>query len=159
MNKYIFLFMIRIVIVIAILLSLTSSAGAMDFAMRQIKGPIAADVLRVLDGDTVEVRAYPWPQQSVDVLVRLRGIDAPEIHSKCAAERVKAEIAKDRLSGMIGGQNHVLLTDIGGDKYFGRVVANLGLEDGEDAASTLILENLVQPYDGGHKEHPLCPSS
>ncbi|MCD2178490.1 thermonuclease family protein [Rhizobium sp. C1] len=126
--------------------------------MRQIRGPIAADVLRVLDGDTVEVRAYPWPQQSVDVLVRLRGIDAPEIHSKCETEREKAEIARNRLSSMIGEQKHVLLTDIDGDKYFGRVVANLGLQDGEDAASTLILENLVLPYDGGHKDHPYCQS-
>ncbi len=158
MNKYIFLFMTRIVVTATVLLSLALPAGAMDVSMRQIKGPITADVLRVLDGDTVEVRAYPWPQQSVDVLVRLRGIDAPEIHSRCEAERVRAEIAKARLSGLITGGKHVLLTDIGGDKYFGRVVANLGLEDGEDAASTLILENLVQPYDGGHKDHPFCQS-
>jgi micrococcal nuclease len=150
--------MTRIVVAAAILLSLAPPLGAMDFAMRQIKGPITADVLRVLDGDTVEVRAYPWPQQSVDVLVRLRGIDAPELHSKCETERARAEIAKDRLSHMVVGQKHVLLTDVGGDKYFGRIVANLGLEDGEDAASTLILENLVQPYDGGHKDHPFCSS-
>ncbi|MCD2174710.1 thermonuclease family protein [Rhizobium sp. C4] len=148
--------MIRVVATVTILLNLTAPAGSMETAMRQIKGPIAADVLRVLDGDTVEVRAYPWPQQSVDVLVRLRGIDAPEIHSKCEAERARAEIARDRLSGMVAGQKHVLLTDIGGDKYFGRIVANLGLQDGEDAASTLILENLVQPYDGGRKDHPFC---
>ena len=159
-NKDIFLYMIRIVCTAALILSNTPPVGAMELAMREIKGPIRADVLRVLDGDTVEVRAYPWPQQSVDVLVRLRGIDAPEIHSKCGEERVRAEIAKDRLSGMVAAQKHVLLTDIGGDKYFGRVVANLGLEDGEDAASTLILENLVLPYDGGHehKEHPFCQS-
>jgi endonuclease YncB( thermonuclease family) len=150
--------MIRIVFIAVLLFSLTQPAGAMEFAARHVDGPIRADVLRVLDGDTVEVRAYPWPQQSVDVLVRLRGIDAPEIHSKCETERAKAEMAKARLSGMIGDQKHVLLTDIGGDKYFGRVVANLGLEGGDDAATTLILENLVLPYDGGHKEHPFCKS-
>lgn len=144
--------------IVFILLAQTRPVEAFEFAMRQIRGPIAADVLRVLDGDTVEVRAYPWPQQSVDVLVRLRGIDAPEIHSKCEAERARAQMARARLSRMFTGQKHVLLTDIGGDKYFGRVVANLGLEDGEDAASTLILENLVQPYDGGHKDHPFCQS-
>lgn len=150
--------MVRIAFTAAFLLILTPPARAMEFATRHVDGPIRADVLRVLDGDTVEVRAYPWPQQSVDVLVRLRGIDAPEIHSRCETERVRAEIVKNRLSGMVTGQKHVLLTDIGGDKYFGRVVANLGLEDGEDAASTLILENLVQPYDGGHKDHPFCAS-
>lgn len=158
MNKYIFLFMIRVAFATVFVFTITQPAGAMEFAMRHVDGPIRADVLRVLDGDTVEVRAYPWPQQSVDVLVRLRGIDAPEIHSRCETERVRAEIAKNRLSDMVTGQQHVLLTDIGGDKYFGRVVANLGLEDGEDAASTLILENLVQPYDGGRKDHPFCQS-
>ncbi len=150
--------MTRIAFAAVFVLSMAPSAGAMEFSMRHVDGPIRADVLRVLDGDTVEVRAYPWPQQSVDVLVRLRGIDAPEIHSKCETEREKAEIARNRLSSMIGEQKHVLLTDIGGDKYFGRVVANLGLQDGEDAASTLILENLVLPYDGGHKDHPYCQS-
>lgn len=150
--------MLRITLIIAVFLALTPPGAAVESAMRHIDGPIKAEVLRVLDGDTVEVRAYPWPQQSVDVLVRLRGIDAPEIHSKCETERVRAEMARARLSGMITGQKHVLLSDIGGDKYFGRIVANLGLEDGEDAASTLILENLVQPYDGGHKDHPFCQS-
>ena len=49
--------MTRIVIASFVLISLALPVGAMDFAMRQIKGPITADVLRVLDGDTVEVRA------------------------------------------------------------------------------------------------------
>lgn len=150
--------MTRIATAVAVLACLPSLGSSMELAMRHVDGPIRADVLRVLDGDTVEVRAYPWPQQSVDVLVRLRGIDAPEIHSRCETERVRAEIARNRLSDMVTGQQHVLLTDIGGDKYFGRVVANLGLEDGEDAASTLILENLVQPYDGGRKDRPFCQS-
>lgn len=148
--------MIRPFVISAILIASTYPSSGMEFGARQVDGPITADVLRVLDGDTVEVRAYPWPQQSVDVLVRLRGIDAPEIHAKCEAERRRATLAKDRLTAFVAGQRHVFLTDIGGDKYFGRVLANLGLADGDDAASRLILENLVRPYDGGKKPPVLC---
>lgn len=141
----------------AVLLLIPAAAPvAMEFGARRIEGPIRADVLRVLDGDTVEVRAYPWPQQSVDVLVRLRGIDAPEIHAKCDRERRNGYLAKERLEALLAGRSHVMLTDVGGDKYFGRVLANLGLEDGNDAASELILENVVRPYDGGRKPATDC---
>jgi endonuclease YncB( thermonuclease family) len=148
--------MSRIAIMFAFICLLAAPAAGMEYGIRKVTGPIAADVIRVVDGDTVEVRAYPWPQQSVDVLVRLRGIDAPEMHSPCASERLQAGLAKERLTSLVQSTPHVLLTDIGGDKYFGRIVANLGLDDGKDAASTLILENLVQPYDGGRKERPFC---
>ena len=133
-----------------------SQTHAFDQRKAVVGGPILAQVIRVLDGDTVEVMAYPWPQQSVDVLVRLRGIDAPEIHSRCSLEREKALHAKRRLQAFLQSQPKVLLTDIGGGKYFGRVLANLGLPDGRDAASELILENLVRPYSGGKKELPAC---
>lgn len=123
---------------------------------RRITGPITAKVVRVIDGDTVEVLAYPWPQQSVDVLVRLRGIDAPELHGSCEVERQLAFAARQRLSDMLAGEAPVILTDISGGKYFGRVVADLELATGEDAASTLILEDLVRPYDGGRKPPPEC---
>jgi micrococcal nuclease len=148
--------MTRFALIIAVFIANAFPVGAMEFGARQIDGPITADVLRVLDGDTVEVRAYPWPQQSIDVLVRLRGIDAPEIHAKCDRERSRANLAKERLSTFVAGQRHVFLTDIGGDKYFGRVLANLGLADGNDAASALILEDLVRPYDGGRKPPTDC---
>lgn len=124
-----------------------------------ISGPVTAEVIRVVDGDTVEVRAYPWPQQSVDVLVRLRGIDAPEIHGTCLKERQGALRAKAILQTLLDRQPRIFLSDIGGGKYFGRVLANIGLADGRDAASELILEDLVRPYDGGRKPASECLSA
>jgi micrococcal nuclease len=142
----------------ALLISLSNAntSGASSLRSIQIGGPVSAQVLRIVDGDTVEVSAYPWPQQRIDVLVRIRGIDAPELHGKCEGERVKALRAKNRLVEFLNDQPQVILTDISGDKYFGRVLANLGLSDGQDAASVLILEGLVQPYDGGKKPAPQC---
>lgn len=124
--------------------------------MRKIEGPIVAEVVRVVDGDTVEVKAFPWPQQSMDVLVRLRGVDAPELHAPCASERDRAARAKGRLTAFLAGQAKVLLTHISGDKYFGRIVADLGRADGGDAASMLIVEDLARPYDGGKKPPVDC---
>ena len=41
--------------------SVASGAGAAD----RISGPVEAEILRVIDGDTILVSAKPWPQQSV----------------------------------------------------------------------------------------------
>ena len=134
------------------------SARAFDWRSHKIDGPVSADIVRVIDGDTVEVTAYPWPQQSVDVLVRIRGVDAPEMHAKCDLERENALKAKDRLSQFLSQPGRVYLTSISGDKYFGRVVADLGYANGADAASMLILEHLARPYDGGKKQDDICRS-
>jgi micrococcal nuclease len=139
-----------------ICLAIPDVGRASGLRSTQIGGPVSAQVLRIVDGDTIEVSAYPWPQQRIDVLVRIRGIDAPELHGKCEGERLKATRARNRLAEFLNGQPRVILTDISGDKYFGRVLANLGLSDGQDAASVLILEGLVQPYDGGKKPEPQC---
>ena len=132
------------------------SACAFDWRSHKIDGPVSADVVRVIDGDTVEVTAYPWPQQSVDVLVRIRGVDAPEIHARCDLERINAIKAKDRLTQFLRQPGRVYLTSISGDKYFGRVVADLGFANGDDAASMLILEHFALPYDGGKKQAVIC---
>ena len=42
------------------------------------KGPVAATVERVIDGDTIEVKAQIWIDQELRVAVRLAGVDAPE---------------------------------------------------------------------------------
>ena len=42
-----------------------------------IEGPVEAELVSVIDGDTLLVTARPWPQHAISVLVRIRGIDAP----------------------------------------------------------------------------------
>ncbi len=116
-----------------------------------IAGPVAAEVIRVVDGDTILVSARPWPQQRVDVFVRLRGIDAPEMRSRCAEARSAARTARDLLSRLVLGGDPLFLTEVSGDKYFGRVVADVHLADGRNPAHDLIAAGLVSPYDGGRK--------
>lgn len=129
----------------------TGSAFAGDDAYpREIAGPVAAHVVKVRDGDTVEVEAFVWPMQSVHVAVRLRGIDAPEKRGKCDGEKAAAARATARLTELLGDER-VYLSDIAGDKYFGRVLARLSVEGNDDLGRTLLKEGLVAPYKGGKR--------
>jgi micrococcal nuclease len=47
----------------------------------------------VIDGDTILVAAKPWPQQTMEVYVRLRGIDAPELQSLLGDTRCRPACA------------------------------------------------------------------
>ncbi|NVP54034.1 thermonuclease family protein [Mycoplana rhizolycopersici] len=113
-----------------------------------VAGPVTADLLRVVDGDTLLVSARPWPQQSIEVLVRLRGIDAPELRAKCPAARGSAHAARLLLGRLVGVGAPVILTNIAGDKYFGRVVADVRLSDDVNPAHELVAAGLAIPYDG-----------
>jgi len=118
--------------------------------LREIAGPVAADVVKVRDGDTVEVEAHVWPMHSVHVAVRLRGIDAPEKRGHCEAEKAAAARAAARLTELVEGGT-VELTEIAGDKYYGRVLARLSVPGHDDLGGTLLEEGLVAPYEGGKR--------
>jgi endonuclease YncB( thermonuclease family) len=143
---------------IATICFLTLCLGtASEAASRFAEGPVKAEVVRVIDGDTILVEAMPWPDHRVTTYVRLRGIDAPELRSRCAAFRHAARQAQEELAALMQGQERVTLTTISGDKYFGRVVADLNLEDGRQPARILLDSGLVEPYQGKTKSRRPCP--
>jgi micrococcal nuclease len=96
-----------------------------------------AEILRVIDGDTVEARIAIWLGQELVTKVRLRGIDAPELTGACASERAMAEAARERLTALIDARS-VTLQEVGPDKYHGRVVARLVTAEGLDAGTALM---------------------
>lgn len=119
-----------------------------------IAGPVRAHLVRVVDGDTVEVLARIWPDHYVETRVRLAGIDAPELRGRCAEESALAERAKARLAALLSG-NRLLLADVHYGKYAGRVVARVLTEDGRDVAQILRAEKLARSYAGGRRA-PWC---
>lgn len=128
--------------VIAADTSLAADAGRWA---EEIAGPVNAEVLRVVDGDTLLVAARPWPQQIVEVYVRLRDIDAPELKSNCDAIHNAGEKAKAQLAKLVSDGN-IRLTRISGDKYFGRVLAEVALQDGRNPAQELLSGGYVAAY-------------
>ena len=95
---------------------------------------VDAHVERVIDGDTIDITALVWIDQTVKAHLRIRGIDAPELHGHCPAERWAAQMATEWLRNAVEGHD-VMLTEIGTDK-FGRVLAHVTLGDRDIAAST-----------------------
>lgn len=94
----------------------------------------------------------------MEVYVRIRGIDAPELKSKCEASRVAGLDAQHALEVLAAQSHQIQLVRISGDKYFGRIVADVILSDGRSAAANLLLAGLVRTYDGGRKPREACGS-
>ncbi|GEO80746.1 thermonuclease family protein [Pararhodospirillum oryzae] len=134
-----------------------AGAASPEWRARPIPGPIEAQVLRVIDGDTVEVQALIWPDHQVITAVRVEGIDTPERRGKCPAERALAEQATARVAALVTAAGAgVRLWSVRNGKYAGRVVAAITLPDGQDLAGLLIAEGLARPY-GGEARRPWCP--
>jgi len=115
-----------------------------------LPGPIPADVIRVVDGDTLRVRARIWLGQEVEVLVRLAGIDAPEtFRPDCEAEREAGIAATNALAEQI--EDTVWLTNVSEDKYAGRVVADARLPGSISLSEDMLARGHAVPMgaDGG----------
>jgi endonuclease YncB( thermonuclease family) len=141
--------------VAAILLSTALALVAVADTRRAVAGPVRAHLVRVVDGDTIEVLARIWPDHYVETLVRLSDIDAPELRGRCAEEVAHAERAQARLAALLAG-NRLQLVDVRYGKYAGRIVARVLTEDGRDVAQILLAEKLVRPY-GGRRRESWCP--
>ena len=82
-------------------------------------------VERVVDGDTLRVRIDLWPGLQGIYAVRVRGIDAPELHgAACPQEKLWAEEAKMWVGRFYGPGTTVRLQDIELDS-FGRTLADV----------------------------------
>lgn len=115
-----------------------------------IPGPVPAEVVAVVDGDTLVVRARIWLGQDVETKIRLDGVDAPEIAGKCDDERRLAVAARDLIATLAAG-GRVVLRDIQYGKYAGRVVARVATADGGDLSDALLEVGLARTYDGGRR--------
>ncbi|MBP2311332.1 thermonuclease family protein [Azospirillum soli] len=119
-----------------------------------LPGPIPAEVLEVVDGDTLTVRAMIWLGQVVETNVRVDGLDAPEMRARCPREKELAEAARDLTRRLIGAST-ISLMDVQPDKYGGRVRARVVTFGGDDLSQSLIKAGLARPYHGERRQ-PWC---
>jgi endonuclease YncB( thermonuclease family) len=116
-------------------------------ARERLPGPVQADVIRVHDGDTLQVRARIWMGQVISTKVRLAGVDTPELRGRCHREQRMAEAARDFVKRKLNDPR-VTLHDIRYGKYAGRVLARVITARGEDLGAALIAAGLARPYRG-----------
>ena len=111
-------------------------------------------VLRVVDGDTVDVDIDlgfgVWLRNE---RVRVMGIDTPESRTSDEVEKIFGLAAKKRL-GEILGETAILRTQKPGksDEKFGRILGDFVLGD-KTACSMLIEEGHAVPYFGDSKDN------
>jgi endonuclease YncB( thermonuclease family) len=122
-------------------------------AEEALAGPVSAIVERVIDGDTVDVRAHIWLGQSLTIRVRIEGVDTPETRSECADERRLAGAARDFLARRLLNKEITLLRVVY-DKFGGRVRADIRDSEG-DVAQALMAAGLARPY-RGERRQPWC---
>lgn len=138
----------KLVTVLRGLLALILLGSAQLNATEVFPGPITATVIDVIDGDSLRLRVRIWLDQELTVVLRLSGIDAPELRSRCATEQRIAEKARALTTFLVTGQT-VVLTNLRHDKYGGRILGEVRLSDGRDLATILVTANLARSYDGG----------
>jgi len=117
-----------------------------DAAARELPGPVPAQVVRVIDGDTVRVRAEIWPGQMIEAVVRLAGIAAPEVRRTCPQERRAGVKSRAYLAGILTQGRKVILTNVKSGKYYGRVIARMALADGTDIGARMLAAAYAVPY-------------
>jgi micrococcal nuclease len=118
------------------------------YAAEVLPGPIPAEVVRVVDGDTLEVRARIWLGQDMTVRVRLAGVNTPEKRSRCEEEKALAEKARAFVTERIG--QGVVLRNIHYGKWAGRVVAQVDAGN-RNLSDQLIAAGLGRAYNGGKR--------
>ncbi len=99
-----------------------------------------------------EVLARPWPGQTIQAIVRLAGVDAPELRGKCEGEKERARAAAAFVAARLTAGAPVWLTAPRPDTSPGaRTLARMVMADGRDLAAMLIAAGLGRPYEGGQR--------
>ena len=112
-------------------------------------------VLRVLDGDTLEIKNEFLPEE-LKLFVRIKGIDTPEksFRAKCLKEKKLAQKATDfttkLINEAIANKQNIDFSEIKWDKYGGRIVAKVKIGN-KIIGDELIKSGLAKPYFGEKK--------
>lgn len=106
-------------------------------------------VVKVIDGDTIDVRVDLGFSIFTDTRFRLFGIDTPEKTSKIATVREIAILATNFLKNTIEGKK-ITIESISKDKY-GRWLAKVHFLDGATINEQLVSLGLAKSYFGDSK--------
>jgi endonuclease YncB( thermonuclease family) len=115
-------------------------------------------VLKVIDGDTVEIEANYLPDPLKKHLsLRLYGIDTPEkgFRAKCSKENLLALNAKLFLEQEVSHAKKIQIRILSWDKYGGRVLGDL-IIDGVSMSHKIIEKGLAVQYNGKGPKKDWC---
>jgi len=101
-------------------------------------------VVRVVDGDTIIAHVdLGFGVFLQNQSIRLARINAPELHGESKEQGKKS---KEALVGKLLGKKTFIKTQKDDREKYGRLLADLYLEDGTCVNDWLLLENLAKPF-------------
>ena len=112
------------------------------------------ELLRVIDGDTIDVRADLGFDVSLKLRLRFAGINTPERRTRNLEEKALGLAAKARLKEVLESADSIEFESFGKGK-FGRVLATPYAVIGDertDVCQLLVREDHARLYDGGKRE-------
>lgn len=106
-----------------------------------------AQVIKVVDGDTIDAIVDLGFDVKVEMRFRLTGIDTPEIRTKDIAEKNAGLAAKAKVEQLIGGKQITIKTDKDSSEKYGRYLATIFYgEKLINLNEQLVSEGLAKPY-------------
>ena len=110
-----------------------------------------AEVLRIVDGDTLDARIDLGFDVHVNKRIRLVGIDTWESRTRDKAEKAKGLAAKARLKELLKEDKNKFKLISHGTGKFGRVLGDIEISVG-NVCDILVEEGHAYSYFGGNKE-------
>ena len=112
-----------------------------------------AQLVRVVDGDTIDADIELGFSVFMRDRIRLMGIDTPESRTRNLQEKSWGLAAKHRLIELLAETDgeFILKTEDMEKGKFGRVLGTIMI-NGKDANQSLIEEKFAIPYEGGNKD-------
>lgn len=122
------------------------------FAAKPTYGPYRAEVIKVVDGDTVKLNLFIYPNLTKRISLRLNGINTPEKRGKGVAdcEKKAAQKATNFTQRFLKNTKFVFVSGVKLGKYAGRALGNI-TKGKQDLGKALLEAGLARKYDGGKR--------
>lgn len=144
----------KTLVALLLILGLTATSA---LAQRRNQEFIQYDwkVIRVIDGDTIEFEA-PWvpPPIRQRIALRVFGVDTPERghRAQCPQEATRAQAASEFTRQSISNSRTVRAAITDWDKYGGRILGDVILDNGVSLRALLIQNGHARAYFGEAKQ-------
>jgi len=123
-----------------------------------VYGPYSLDKATAIDGDNVrgDIVLWRFPPTTINISVRVAGIDAPELRGNGqrvipACEKVLARAAMAFVSQWLAANAPLTIKNVGQDKYGQRVEAVVIGGDGGLLSGALIAAGHARAYTSGQR--------
>lgn len=121
--------------------------------MPTVEGEYSVQIVRVLDGDTVEVEIEEVQVAGLkNQTVRIFGIDTPETRTTNAFEKACGTWSKERANDFVSSDGQYVLVTEFEDGGFSRILGDIRSPEGVMLSEFMLDEGLAVSYEGGTRD-------